>query len=171
MQENALVLAIFGTSDLDWDNIEIENRWEEEGTQEISNEEVLYVKLGLPQENVSQITLGNGIANEGATDLFALLDVELIPEDIVVVYGRLNPVMRVRSLYPNMKEFRLSMRQYAINKEFELGIEATNTSRYRVFCQGDECPQKIHAHTNVKESPTIIVHLVYIANLFACMTI
>jgi uncharacterized protein (UPF0218 family) len=54
--------------------------------------------------------LGNGIANEGATDLFALLDVELIPEDIVVVYGRLNPVMRVRSLYPNMKEFRLSMR-------------------------------------------------------------
>jgi hypothetical protein len=42
------VLAIFGTSDLDWDNIEIENRWEEEGTQEISNEEVLYVKLGLP---------------------------------------------------------------------------------------------------------------------------
>lgn len=64
-------------------------------------------------------------------------DVEFILEDIAVVYDKLNPVMRVSSLYPNMKEFRLAMRQYAINKEFELGREATNTTRYRGFCHGD----------------------------------
>lgn len=42
-----MLLAISETSDIDWDNIEIESRWEEEGTQEIPNEEVLYLKLGL----------------------------------------------------------------------------------------------------------------------------
>jgi hypothetical protein len=70
-------------------------------------------------------------------ELFALHDTEFIPEDTLVMYDKLNPVMRVGSLYPNMKEFRLAMRQYAINKEFELGIEATNTTRYRGFCHGD----------------------------------
>jgi hypothetical protein len=35
-----------------------------------------------------------------------------------------------------MKVFRLAMRQYAINKEFELGIEA---SRYRGNYKGEDC--------------------------------
>jgi hypothetical protein len=39
-----------------------------------------------------------------------------------------------------MKEFRLAMRQYAIDKEFELGIEATDKIRYRGYCRGGDCP-------------------------------
>jgi hypothetical protein len=56
------------------------------------------------------------------------------------MFDRNNPVMEPSSLYPNMEEFRLAMRQYAINKEFELGIEATNTTRYRDYCRGGDCP-------------------------------
>lgn len=56
-----------------------------------------------------------------------------------------------------MKEFRLAMIQYAINKEFELGIEATSTRRYRGYCKGDDCPWSIHARKEVEESPIIIV--------------
>jgi hypothetical protein len=99
-------------------------------------------------------------------ELFALHDTEFIPEDTLVMYDKLNPVMRVGSLYPNMKEFRLAMRQYAINKEFELGREATNTTWYRGLCHGDQCPWKIHAHVNVKGSLTIIVCLFIFPKLF-----
>jgi hypothetical protein len=49
----------------------------------------------------------------------------------------------VGTIYPNMKDFRLAVRQYAINKEFELGIEATNKSKYRGYCKGDACTWSI----------------------------
>jgi hypothetical protein len=44
--------------------------------------------------------------------------------------------MNLGSRYKDMVTFRLAMRQYVIKKEFELGIEATNQTRYRSFCQG-----------------------------------
>ena len=52
-----------------------------------------------------------------------------------------NPSMEVGTRYPNMKDFRLVVRQYAINKEFELGIARVMhvhglllVSRRRVKC-------------------------------------
>jgi hypothetical protein len=56
------------------------------------------------------------------------------------MFDRNKPVMEPDSLYPNMKEFRLAMRQYTINKEFELSIEATNMMRYKGYCRGGDCP-------------------------------
>jgi hypothetical protein len=44
------------------------------------------------------------------------------------LFDRNNPVMKSGSVYPSMKELRLAMRQYAIDKEFELSIY--NTSCY-----------------------------------------
>lgn len=52
-------------------------------------------------------------------DPFSMIYVEFIPEDRVIVYDKLN-LLKVGRLYPNMKEYRLSMRQYPINGEFEL---------------------------------------------------
>jgi hypothetical protein len=46
------------------------------------------------------------------------------------LFDRNTPVMEPRSVYLNMKEFRLAIRQYAIEKEFELTIEATDKTRY-----------------------------------------
>jgi hypothetical protein len=51
-----------------------------------------------------------------------------------------NLVIEPDSLYPSMKEFQLAMRQYAIDKEFELGTEATDKTRYRGYCRGGDCP-------------------------------
>jgi hypothetical protein len=56
------------------------------------------------------------------------------------MFDRNNHVMKPDSLYLNMKEFSLAMRQYVIDKEFELSIEATNTTRYRGYCSGGDCP-------------------------------
>jgi hypothetical protein len=53
--------------------------------------------------------------------------------------------MDVGSLYAFMTEFRLAMRQYAIDREFELGIEASTTKKYRGYCRGGGCPWSINA--------------------------
>jgi hypothetical protein len=68
-----------------------------------------------------------------------------------------NPVIEPGSLYATMYHFRLAIRQYAINKEFELGIEATNKTRFRGYCKGPNCPWSIHARPERKGAPTIQV--------------
>jgi hypothetical protein len=57
-------------------------------------------------------------------------------DDLVSLGNWRKPVMNLGSRYKDMVTFRLAMRQYVIKKEFELGIEATNQTRYRSFCQG-----------------------------------
>jgi hypothetical protein len=49
-------------------------------------------------------------------------------------------MMEPESVYSSMKEFRLAMRQYVIDKEFELDIEATDKTRYRGYCRGGDYP-------------------------------
>jgi hypothetical protein len=60
------------------------------------------------------------------------------------MFDRNNPVMKPDNLYHNMKEFRLAMRQYAIDKEFELGVEATDRTRYRGYCRGWRLSMEYH---------------------------
>ena len=67
--------------------------------------------------------------------------------------------MTLGSPYKDMVTFRLAMRQYAIKREFELGIEATSPMKYRGYCQGGDCPWKIHARVEIVGSPTIVVSL------------
>jgi hypothetical protein len=43
-------------------------------------------------------------------------------------------------VYPNMKEFRLAVRQSGINEEFELHIVKTDPSRYIADCKAEDCP-------------------------------
>jgi hypothetical protein len=54
-------------------------------------------------------------------------------------------MMEPESVYSSMKEFRLAMRQYVIDKEFELDIEATDKTRYRGYCRGGDYPWSINA--------------------------
>jgi hypothetical protein len=49
---------------------------------------------------------------------------DTILEERILVCERLNPITKVGSLYKDMKEFKLAMRQYVINNEFELEIES-----------------------------------------------
>jgi hypothetical protein len=54
------------------------------------------------------------------TEGAALLVDDSIPGERVIVYDLDNPCMNLGSIYPDMKQFRLAIRQFAINKEFEL---------------------------------------------------
>jgi hypothetical protein len=46
------------------------------------------------------------------------------------MFDRNSPVIEPGNFYPSIKEFRLAMRQYSIDKEFKLGVEATDRMRY-----------------------------------------
>jgi hypothetical protein len=56
-----------------------------------------------------------------------------------------------------MKKFRLAMRQYAIDKEFELGVEATDRRRYRGYCRRGDCPWSINLRLEHKGWDIVVV--------------
>jgi hypothetical protein len=69
-----------------------------------------------------------------------LLCVDHLPDDRIPICDWKNPNMSLGSIYKDMVTFQLAMRHYAIKREFELGIEATCSTRYRGYCQGWKCP-------------------------------
>jgi len=68
---------------------------------------------------------------------------DCIPGEKVIVYDPDKPCMSLGSVYPCMKEFRLAMRQFAINEEFELDLEKTDPTRYIANCKAEDCPWHI----------------------------
>jgi hypothetical protein len=66
-----------------------------------------------------------------------------IPGERVIVYDPDNPCMNLGSVYPDMKQFRLAIRQFAINKEFELHTEKTDPTRFIGNCMEEGCPWHI----------------------------
>jgi hypothetical protein len=134
----------------------------EEGRNDFTSEQGLYYQLGLHsqddrrEDDSSASRFGNSIPcedelGEGIPCSDAVLD------ETRTIYDMNNPVMEPGSLYATMQQFRLAIRQYAINKEFELGIEATNKTRFRGYCKGPDCPWSIHVRPKTKGSPTIQV--------------
>jgi hypothetical protein len=77
------------------------------------------------------------------------------------MFDRNNPVMKSDSLYHSMKEFRLAMRQYSIDKKFELGIETTDKRRYRGYYRGGDCPWSIVARVENKGWELVIVTVLH----------
>jgi hypothetical protein len=57
------------------------------------------------------------------------------------------PDMSIGTHYPCMYNFRLTVGQHAIVNEFELGIEKSNTTRFRGFYSSVGCPWIIRART------------------------
>jgi hypothetical protein len=66
------------------------------------------------------------------------------------LFDRNNYVMEPKSVYSSMKEFRLAMRQYKIEKKYELGIKATDKMRYRGYCHGGDYLWIINARVEQK---------------------
>jgi len=71
-----------------------------------------------------------------------------------------NPSMEVGTVYPNMDEFKLAVRQYAINNKFDIKVEKSCKTIYRAFCKsGDEgcrCPWRINGR-KIKGTTTVEV--------------
>jgi hypothetical protein len=80
-----------------------------------------------------------------------------LQDEIGAICDWKNPIMSLDIRYKDMATFWLAMRQYAIKKEFELGIEASTQIKYRGHCRGGDCPWSINARVEAKGCPTIIV--------------
>jgi hypothetical protein len=119
----------------DWDSMVLSGLWEEEGRRDVLSEMQMYSQLGLieedeTKENRRDEALRGGISNLDESDHIDLGDHNIdqpcedyLPDEKIVKYDKINPSMQPDNLFPNMKEFRIAMRQYAIKDEFELGID------------------------------------------------
>ena len=139
---------------IDWDNLEIQETQDEEGRIQIMSEDQLYGLLGLRDEderaksskhvagpsNVAE-TSGPRVIED--TEGAAVPVDDAIPGELIISYDKDNPCMDLGTKYPSMKEFRLAVRQYAINKEFELGTDKSDKERFRGFCTAEGCQWRI----------------------------
>jgi hypothetical protein len=123
-------------------------RGEDEKAEQMATEAALNSRVGGAS--------ASGIPNVEGTEGTSMPVDDYISEETVTLYDRDNPSMALGTMYPCMEEFRLAMRQYAINKEFELGIEATCKKRYRGYCKGDDCPWAIVGHKQA-DNMTVMV--------------
>ncbi|KAF0926735.1 hypothetical protein E2562_027165 [Oryza meyeriana var. granulata] len=146
---------------VDWDTLEIPQRNDDEGRLEIVGDDQFYELLGLraedekaekDRESATNESNLDGTGDKGKTPNgddtsgAAILVDDAIPGERVMAYNPNNPCMDVRIVYPSMEEFRLAMRQFAINKEFELDLVKTDPSRYIGGCKVEGCPWHIVGH-------------------------
>lgn len=69
------------------------------------------------------------------------------------MYDENNPKMYLGALFPSMVKFRLAIRQWAINKEFELGLSKTDCRRYDGYYKGaDDCPWHVDANKGLENA-------------------
>lgn len=123
------------------------------------DEELIYEAMGLKDEDDGRhVGLQEIPIPEIPPELQAEMDAAAIPVDDneanepLFFYDRDNPEMTVGTLYPSMPEFRLAVKQHAIVKDFELGTEKSDKSRFRGFCKSKGCPWIIRAKTQMDES-------------------
>jgi hypothetical protein len=87
-----------------------------------------------------------------------------VPEERLYAYDPNKPCMDIGTVYSNMKEFRLAMKQFAINEEFEFHLVKTDKKRYIADCADDDCPW----HINGRAQPDGMTVKVYNYLLTVC---
>ncbi|XP_015694907.1 uncharacterized protein LOC102720620 [Oryza brachyantha] len=141
--------------DINWDELSIQPLTIEGGTCHVAfNEDEMFELLGLGAcDGGVEATATEATSNQHLVDLEKEMNDAAIPvsDDVEVEpnrdWDRDDPDMSVDTIYPNMPEFRMAIRQYAINEEFELGIEKSDPTRFRGFCCANGCPWGIVAKT------------------------
>ena len=125
---------------------------------------------GLPS-NEDQTTTINGSTVPDIDTRGAAIPVDdEIPEERVIVYDPNNPCMNLGTVYPNMVEFRLAVRQFAINKEFALHTVKSDKERFIGKCMAPDCPWHINGRKQ-RDSDIVMVHSTYLLNNFCCLNV
>jgi len=145
---------------VEWDNLQIVETVDEEGEGriEIIDEDNVFSLLGLTteeeenrsQEQQASAKGGDGHENRNQTcqeemdTVGAAIPVEDdVPGERILVYDPNKSCMDIGTVYPNMEEFRLAMRQFAINEEFELHLVKIDKTQYIADCDVEDCPWHI----------------------------
>ena len=75
-----------------------------------------------------------------------------------IVYDKENPRIKVNEYFPTMEDFRMALRQYGINKGFQVHKVKTDKTRYRAECKATGCPWRIVAR-KLRRLPAVVVLL------------
>jgi hypothetical protein len=128
---------------VDWDSIQIVETHDDEGRIALMSESQICEFLGMTEEDTTNNRAQGfdcqmdeqGHDNEHGqnTDGAAIPTSDAIPDEMVISYDKNNPSMEIGTVYPTMEEFKLAVRQFAINKEFDLGVEKSCKTRYGAF--------------------------------------
>ena len=155
----------------DWDSIQIVETHDDEGRIALMSENQICELLGLTEEDTTNIPAQSfdcrmdeqGHDNELGqdNDVAAIPTSDVILGEMVILYVKNNPSMDLGTVYPTMEEFKMAVRQFAINKEFDLGTEMSCKTRYRAYCKSDDedcpCPWRING-TKHKGQSTVEVN-------------
>lgn len=141
---------------VDWDSLQIVETHDEEGRIALLSENQMYALLGLREDDPTNgPEYAQHVVDHDEDDI-PISDV--VPSDIVISYDKDHPIMKIGTIYPIMEEFKMAVRQFAINEEFTLGTEKLDTRRYRCFCKSSiDCPWKING-TKHKGQNTVEVN-------------
>jgi hypothetical protein len=131
---------------VDWDTLQIVETHDDQDRIELISEDHMYELLGLREKETSSVLAQTFDCqmDEHCVDGADTHVGDGIPSEMVISYDKNNPPMEVGTLYPSMEEFNMVVRQFAINKEFDLGTIKSDKRRYRCYCKSSEdCPWKI----------------------------
>ena len=146
---------------VDWNSLHIVETHDDEGRIALISENRMYELLGLREEEHTSVpaeVFDSRMDEQGDNDGAAIPTSDDVPSEVVISYDKNNPPMDVGTIYPTMEDFKMAVRQYAINNEFDLGTEKSDKKRYRCFCKSsDDCPWKING-TKHKEQSTVEVN-------------
>jgi len=104
---------------------------------------MLLRRLGRQPTNLPGADNGEEVDTNGA----AIVVDDYLPGEIIVVHDPNRPHMALGTVYPNQQEFRLAVRQFAINEEFELDTVKTDKSRSIYGCKAEDCPWHLVGRT------------------------
>jgi len=77
-----------------------------------------------------------------------------------MVYDPNKPCIDIGTVYHNMVEFRLAVRQFAINKEFALHTVKTDIERFIGKCMEPDCPWHINGQKQ-HHSKIVMVYIIF----------
>ncbi|WVZ88700.1 hypothetical protein U9M48_035187 [Paspalum notatum var. saurae] len=132
---------------IDWDTLAIVGADDGEGRVEIFDDDQMYELLGLRAEDEANKSdhapVGDDNEDNEETIGAAIPVDDDIPGERVILHDPDKPCMDIGTVYPDMHDFRLAIRQFAINEEFELVTTKSDTVRFISDCKGKDCPWHI----------------------------
>jgi hypothetical protein len=153
-----MLVGIANNGLVDWDNLQIVERIDEEGRLQVISEEQMFDILGFKvQEERAQKE--RAVESKRSTSrVVPPIDVGIdgavihvddrIQDKRDVVYDKDNLELKLEARFSSMDEFGLAVRTYAIKAEFELFVFKSDRERYDAYCRADKkCTWNVHART------------------------
>ena len=88
-----------------------------------------------------------------------------MPEELNISYDIDNPTIEVGTVFPSLHDYRMAIRQFAINEGFDLGVKKADRTRWSGECLADNCPWTITARVMADKKTTRVLISIFFTNI------